>query len=61
MLIDEEVLDELYESAGADRERRANRYVNEKKVKMGKITYENKGNFELRSNVEEDELMFYCE
>ena len=52
MLIDEEVLDELYESAGADREARARRYVDEKRVKMGKITYENKGNFELRSNVE---------
>lgn len=58
MLIDEEVLDELYESAGADREARARRYVDEKRVKIGKITYENEGNFELRSYVNGNSDMY---
>lgn len=51
MLINQNILEELYDEAGTAREERAENYVRAKKVNIKKVTYENPNNFEIRSKV----------
>ncbi len=51
MIVNPEILKELRTSAGSTRERKAEEYVDNKKVKITKVTYEDKNNFEIRSKV----------
>ena len=51
MVVNPEILEELYIDAGQDRVERAKEYVDLKKVKITKVTYEDINNFEVRSKV----------
>ena len=51
MIVNPEVLKELYEEAGEDRKQRAQRYVSQKKVNIRKVIYEDASNFELKAVV----------
>ena len=48
MIVNPEILKELRTSAGNEREEKAEEYVDDKKVKITKVTYENKNNFSIR-------------
>ena len=52
MIVDPVILEELYEEAGTDRKQRAQRYVNQKKVSIRKVIYEDASNFELKAIVQ---------
>ena len=56
MIVNPEILKELRTSAGTKREEKAEEYVDAKKVKITKVTYENKNNFEIRSKVRGKEV-----
>ena len=56
MIVNPEILKELRTSAGNEREEKAEEYVDDKKVKITKVTYENKNNFEIRSKVRGKEV-----
>ena len=56
MIVNPEILKELRTSAGKSREERAEEYVDDKKVKITKVIYENKNNFEIRSKVRDKEV-----
>ena len=51
MVINDEVLSELKDSAGNQRQERAKEILEEKKVKITKVTYENKNNFSIHARV----------
>lgn len=51
MIVNPEVLEELYEEAGEERKQKAQRYVNQKKVNIRKVIYEDASNFELKAIV----------
>ena len=51
MVINDEVLNELKNSAGDRKQERAQKIVDEKKVKITKVTYENKNNFSIHTKV----------
>ena len=58
MLINREVIEELYEDAGIGRRIRAEDYVKQKRVRLTKTYYEDSNNFDLHAivqgNVEEE-------
>ena len=56
MIVNPEILKELRTSAGNSREEKAEEYVDDKKVKITKVIYENKNNFEIRSKVRGKEV-----
>ena len=56
MIVNPEILKELRTSAGSSREEKAEEYVDDKKVKITKVIYENKNNFEIRSKVRGKEV-----
>ena len=56
MIVNPEILKELRTSAGNEREEKAEEYVDDKKVKITKVTYEDKNNFEIRSKVRGTEI-----
>ena len=56
MIVNPEILKELRTSAGKSREEKAEEYVDDKKVKITKVIYENKNNFEIRSKVRGKEV-----
>ena len=51
MIINEEILDELYISAGSTRAGKAENYVEQGKVNITKVIYNDEDNFELHSKV----------
>ena len=51
MLIDNEIIDELYYDAGNERVQKARLYVKTGRVEIEKINYNDKNNFELTGNV----------
>ena len=51
MIINQEILDELYLSAGSTRAEKAEKYVNSGNVNIKKVIYKNEKNFEIRSKV----------
>lgn len=56
MIVNPEILKELRTSAGNTREEKAEGYVDSKKVKITKVTYEDKNNFEIHSKVRGGEI-----
>ena len=58
MIISEEVLEELKESAGLKRKEKANKIVKENKVKITKVTYEDKDNFSIHAQVKGNNKYF---
>ena len=52
MLINDEVIEELKNSAGDQRQEKAEEIIKEKKIKITKITYDNKVNFSIHAQVE---------
>ena len=52
MLINENIIEELYDSAGSTRASKAEKYKNQKKVKFIKIRYEDENNVELQAEVQ---------
>lgn len=51
MVVNPEVIEELYTDAGTARVERAKEYVKEKKVSIKKVTYDDRNNFEIHSHV----------
>jgi len=51
MVVDKEIIEELYIDAGPDRIERAREYVKSKRVQITKVIYDDKSNFEIRSKV----------
>ena len=51
MIINQGILDELYLSAGNETAKRAEEYVNSRKINIKKVIYEDENNFEIRSKV----------
>ena len=51
MLVDPNILEDLYSNAGLERKQKAQNYVKQKKVKITKVLYDNFANFELKSIV----------
>ncbi len=51
MIVNENVLNELYESAGESRKERALSYVEQKRINIKKVIYEDEDNFEIRAKV----------
>lgn len=51
MLVNEEIINELYYYAGIDRVQKAKLYVKTHKVEIEKINYNNENNFEITGNV----------
>ena len=51
MLVNNEIINELYENAGDSRYQKALEYSNEKRVTIEKVDYKNKNNFELSAKV----------
>ena len=47
MLVNNEIITELYENAGDTRYQKALEYVKDKRVTITNVNYENKNNFEL--------------
>ena len=54
MFVNNEIIDELYDGAGEIRNEKAEKLYNDSKVKITKVVYENKNNFEIYSNVLDD-------
>ena len=54
MLVNKEIISELYENAGDERYQKALEYVKDKRVTITNVKYENKNNFELSANVKGD-------
>lgn len=51
MVVNPDIIEELHDDAGSARVERAREYVRKKKVKIKKVVYDNKNNFEIRSHV----------
>lgn len=51
MVVNPNIIEELYNDAGTARVERAREYVKNKKVKIKKVVYDNQSNFEIRSHV----------
>jgi len=51
MIVNPELLEDLYNSAGIDRKQRALGYVLQKRINITKVIYEDSQNFEVRSKV----------
>ena len=51
MIVNPQVLKELKDVAGSEREGKAEEYVNKKRVNIKKVIYDNINNFEVRSKV----------
>jgi len=51
MIVNQEILEDLYNSTTEERKQRAKEYVEQKKVTIKKVTYEDSKNFDIRSNV----------
>ena len=51
MLVNPDVLEDLYNNAGLDRRKKAMEYVYDKRVHITKVTYDNSENLEIRSIV----------
>ena len=51
MLINPNILEELYIEAGSDRVEKAKKYVHLRKVRLIRQEYENKNNFEIEAQV----------
>lgn len=51
MVVNPNVIEELYDDAGVARVERAREYVKKKKVQIKKVVYDNQSNFEIRSHV----------
>lgn len=51
MVVNYRIMEELYEDAGENRTSKAKQYVNEKKVNITKVIYDDSENFEIRSKV----------
>lgn len=51
MLVNNEIITELYENAGDTRYQKALEYVKDKRVTITNVNYENKNNFELAATV----------
>jgi len=58
MFINDEIINELYEGAGETRYNKANNLYKETKVKITKVIYENKNNFDLHGEVIEDKTIY---
>lgn len=52
MLINQNIIEELYNSAGSTRATKAEKYKNQKRVKITKVIYEDENNLEINSEVE---------
>lgn len=52
MLINQNVISELYDSAGSERAKKAEKYKSQNKVKIKKVIYEDQNNLELNAEVE---------
>ena len=59
MIIDPDLLEELYKDAGENRKQKAEEYVKSKKVNITKVIYENSCNFELKSKVKGNSSSIY--
>lgn len=51
MIVNQEILEDLYDSTTEGRKQRAIDYVEQKRVTIKKVTYEDSKNFDIRSNV----------
>lgn len=51
MIVDSEIINELRNSAGENKIRKAEEYIKDKKINITKVIYENPRNFEIRSKV----------
>ena len=51
MLINREIIEELYEDAGIGRRIRAEDYIKQKRVTLTKVTYQDSDNFSLHALV----------
>ncbi|MDO5556630.1 MAG: DEAD/DEAH box helicase [Clostridia bacterium] len=51
MIVDENILDEIYESVGETRINKAKRFIEDGRVKVNKVTYEDTNNFTIRAKV----------
>ena len=51
MVVTQELLEDLYNSAGQERKQRASEYVLQKRINITKVIYDNSQNFEVRSKV----------
>lgn len=51
MIVNSEILEDLYNSTTLERKQRALKYVEQKRVTIKKVTYEDSKNFDIRSTV----------
>lgn len=51
MIVNPEILEDLYGSTTMERKQRALKYVEQKRVNIKKVTYEDSKNFDIRSTV----------
>ena len=51
LVVDEGILEEIYYDAGSERVNKAKKMVEEKRINITKVTYENATNFEIRAKV----------
>ena len=58
MIVNPKILKELRDAAGSAREERAEEYVNNKRIDMKNIIYDDINNFEIRSKVKENENIY---
>lgn len=58
MLVNDEIISELYENAGDTRYQKALEYVKDKRVTITNVNYENKNNFEISASVRGDKATY---
>ena len=58
MVVNPEILEELYIDAGPKRMEKARKYVNENRVKITKVIYDDVNKFEVRSKVRGDNVVY---
>lgn len=51
MIVNPDVLEDIYNSTTIERKQRALKYVEAKRVTIKKVSYEDSNNFDIRSNV----------
>ncbi len=59
MIVNKNVLEELYTSAGQARAQKAKEYIEQKRVNIKKVIYENDNNFEIRSQVKGKQSIYH--
>ena len=58
MIVNQEILEDLYDSTTEGRKQRAKDYVEQKRVTIKKVTYEDSKNFDIRSKVRGNERVY---